>query len=141
MRLSLAIVFALGLGLLSAACPGPEPTPTIAPTLTAIQANIFTPSCNFSSCHSNGSAAGGLVLASGTSFAKLVNVVSQQTAAKNQGLLRVKPGDPDNSFLMIKLKAVLNASYGAHMPDIAQQLSDAQLTTISNWITLGAQND
>jgi hypothetical protein len=141
MRLSLAIVSALGLGLLSAACPGPEPTPTIDPTLTAIQASIFTPSCNFSSCHSNGSAAGGLILASGSSFAKLVDVVSAQTTAKNQGLLRVKPGDPDHSFLMIKLKAVVSASYGDHMPDTGQQLSDAQLTAISNWITLGAQDD
>jgi hypothetical protein len=126
---------------MSAACPGPEPTPTIAPTLPAIQANIFTPSCNFSSCHSSGSAAGGLVLASGTSFAKLVNVLSAQTTAKNQGLLRVKPGDPAGSFLIIKLKATLARGYGDHMPDTGQQLSDAQLSAISNWIVLGAPND
>ena len=81
------------------------------------------------------------MLEKGQSFANLVRVAAQQSAAAQQGLLRVSPGDPDQSFLMIKLRAGLDPSYGDQMPDTGQQLDDGDLNAIAQWITLGAQNN
>jgi hypothetical protein len=123
---------------LLAGCPS---TPPPAPTLSSIQAAIFTPSCTFSSCHSSAGNAGGLVLEAGVSFANLVGVPAQQSAAAQAGLFRVAPGNPSQSFLTIKLAAGTPAAYGDHMPDTGQQLGDADLNAIAQWISLGAQDD
>ncbi len=130
--------FAAFAALLSACSPA---TPPPAPTLSSLQAAVFTPSCTFSSCHSSAGNAGGLVLEAGSSFANLVGVPAQQEAAAQAGLFRVAPGDPSQSFLIIKLTAGTPAAYGDHMPDTGQQLGEADLDAIAQWIALGAQDD
>ncbi|MBZ5709580.1 Ig-like domain-containing protein [Nannocystis pusilla] len=89
---------------------------------------IFTGSC---SCHAGGQPAGGLSLATGESFAALVNVESSQAP----GVLRVAPGDPASSFLMEKLSPA--PSVGQQMP-LGGMLSEGQVATISAWIAAGA---
>jgi hypothetical protein len=52
-------------------------------------------------------------------------------------LLRVKPGDPDHSFLMIKLLGP-RLDEGSRMPLIGSPLSSQQLDLIRSWILQGA---
>ncbi len=90
----------------SAAHPGGELRGQIglasnsAPTLTQLQADIFTPIC--SGCH-NGTGAslpGIQNLTAGHTFASLVNVASIEAPS----LKRILPGDPDNSYLVLKIR-------------------------------------
>ena len=57
---------------------------------------IFDANC---SCHLSFSAPQGEVLRAGASYDSLVDVPSTERAS----ILRVKPGDPDNSYLVIKI--------------------------------------
>src|SRR5580658_9836412 len=63
----------------------------------SIQENVFTPIC--SPCHSGANAPKGLMLDAAHSYALLVGVPSTEVPS----LDRVKPGDPDNSYIIIKL--------------------------------------
>ncbi len=129
------------------ATPTPSDTPTVAPTatptfdpaatLTRIQDTIFTPKCLFGGCHNANDHSGNLTLVAGQSFAQLVNHESDNLAARDAGLLRVQPFDPDNSFLFIK---VTNPTIpeGARMPQGFPPLSADEVQLISTWIAQGA---
>ncbi len=52
-------------------------------------------------------------------------------------LLRVKPGDPDNSYIIQKLEG--HAAVGGQMPLGGPYLSTATIAFIRQWITDGAQ--
>ncbi len=93
------------------------------PSLSAIQTSLFTPRC--SGCHGGSNPRAGMNLSAGQSYGNLVNVVS----TTNPPVLRVKPGDPANSFLVVQLA-------GGHMSVSA---SDQQ--TIRDWISAGAPNN
>lgn len=88
---------------------------------------------------------GGLVLVEGQSYANLltvtpsglVGVPPQNAAALNAGLLRVDPGHPDNSFLVIKLAGPPPIE-GGQMPLGKPALSDAQMQLVRDWISAGA---
>ena len=133
---------AAALALALASCGA---TPPPAPKLSAIQAAVFTPSCTFSSCHSSAGNAGGLVLEAGASWANLVNVAAQQTEAAQGGLLRVKPGDSQDSFLAIKLRESSmsdEALYGAGMPaDHPGGTCASAQAAIAQWIDSGAEDN
>lgn len=105
------------------------------PTLVSIQANIFTPDCALSGCHSGGSAPLGLRLDEGNSFASLVNIASQEVP----GLFRVQPFDPDNSYLVQKLDGT--AAVGARMPLNGIPLDPSEIAVIREWIANGALDD
>lgn len=108
---------------------------TLEPTLASIQANVFTPSCAVSGCHSGSSPPQGLNLEASQSFGMLVGVPSNEVPA----LMRVNPSDPDNSYLIQKLEGT--ASVGARMPRNGPPfLTDAQIATIRQWISDGAMN-
>ena len=63
---------------------------------------IFARSCAYQRCHSGVPIGGALNLAEGSNYAEaLVNV----PACEYPELMRVKPGDPDRSWLLIKLTA------------------------------------
>ena len=81
------------------------------------------------------------MLEPGKSFANLVRHASSQKLAAQEGMLRVAPGDPDHSLIMLKLRGTSDARYGSHMPDTGQQLDQGDLDAIAEWIRLGAQND
>ena len=69
-------------------------------------------------------------------YANLVGVRS----AQKPGLLRVAPGDPNNSFLIHKLEGRSDI-VGVRMPQNADPLAPGQIQIIARWIQRGAPND
>ena len=120
------------------------PTPNLQPTFSSIQHEIFDTTdaagrqaCT--NCHTNAGGrapAGGMNLASGVSYANLVGVTSPR-----RGLLRVAPGDPENSYIIHKLEGRAGI-VGVRMPfGNGPFLTEGQILVIKRWIELGAQND
>jgi len=105
----------------------------LTPTFSSIQANVFTPICV--TCHSGASAPHGLRLDGGNAYALLVGVPSDEEPA----ILRVKPNDPNNSYLVQKIQGT--AASGERMPAGMPALPQATIDTIRQWITNGATND
>jgi hypothetical protein len=120
------------------------PTPNLTPTFSSIQRDIFEaadssgrPSCT--SCHNpNGGAFRqvGLDLSTAGSYDSIVGVASRE----KPGLMRVAPGDAENSYLIHKLEGRTDI-IGARMPNRGPFLSDGQLAIIRRWIELGARRD
>jgi uncharacterized protein (TIGR03118 family) len=111
------------------------PAPAAA-TLTELQTKYFGPIC--SGCHTGtgGTLPGVMNLSSAAaSFAALVNVTSIQRPA----LMRVKPSDSANSYIVNKLKGVDIS--GSRMPLGGTPLTDAQIAEVVSWIDAGAQNN
>jgi hypothetical protein len=106
------------------------PPVQLQPTLSSIQANIFTPKCVNAGCHPGGGAP--MSLANGQSFGTLVN----QPSAYNRP--RVAPGNANNSALYLK---VSGTTLGQQMPLGGQPLSAAEMSAIQTWINNGAQNN
>jgi len=97
----------------------------------SIQAQVFTPICT--TCHAGADAPHGLRLDAANSYNLLVGVPSVEVPS----LLRVKPGDPDSSYLIQKLEGT--AAVGARMPLGGPYLSGDMIAAIRQWITDGAQ--
>jgi methionine-rich copper-binding protein CopC len=107
-------------------------TPPLTADFTSIQANVFTPICT--KCHSGAGAPQGLQLDAAHSYSLLVGVPS----AEEPGLLRVKAGDPDNSYIIRKLEGGPGI-VGVQMPaDGPPYLPQATINVIRSWITNGA---
>ena len=92
---------------------------------------------NSTNCHSIAGAAtsSGLVLA-GDPYDRLVGRPSA-----DGGFTLVKPGDPDNSFLAIKLKltTAFDPQYGSGMPpDFPGENCAAAQDAVRQWILAGA---
>lgn len=110
----------------------PAAPPPLTANLQSIQANIFTPICT--RCHVGAGAPQGLQLDSVHSYALLVGVPSSEQS----DVLRVKPGDPDHSYLILKLEGA-NGIVGAQMPFGGPYLPQSTIDVIRQWITDGAQ--
>jgi hypothetical protein len=95
-----------------------------------IQDTIFTPICT--NCHAGASAPAGLRLDAGNSYAMLVNVASAEQSA----LMRVEPGDAENSYLVQKIEG--RAAVGARMPLGGPPLSQENIDLVRSWIAGGA---
>jgi methionine-rich copper-binding protein CopC len=109
-------------------------TPPLTPDLTSIQANVFTPICT--KCHIGAGAPQGLQLDAAHSYSLLVGVPS----AEVPNLLRVKAGDPDNSYIIRKLEGGPGI-VGVQMPaDGPPYLPQATINVIRSWITNGAMS-
>jgi len=113
----------------------PPPPPVV--TLAQLQTTIFTPIC--SGCHTGG---GGALPASmnlsnaAATFAALVGVPSVE-----QGTLqRVKPADPDNSYIVRKLEGAASIT-GSRMPLGGPFLDQPTIDKVRAWITAGAANN
>jgi hypothetical protein len=102
---------------------------------TDIQEIILRRGCTAGQCHGDG--AGGMTLSSSASanHAAWVGVAS----TSEPGFLRVEPGDPDNSYVVIKLEG--RQSVGARMPLGGAPTDDIDIANIRNWIAAGAQNN
>lgn len=85
---------------------GGEP---LTPDFQSIQDNVFTPICT--KCHIGAGAPEGLQLDQAHSYALLVGVPSTEQPS----VLRVKPGDPTNSYIVQKLEGAATIS-GVRMP-------------------------
>lgn len=116
---------------------GPTPTATRPATLAVIQDTIFSPRCAIPTCHDSQVRSGDLVLEPGSSHAQLVGVEPDIDTAREAGLLRVDPGDPENSLLLIKLEGP-PPDQGSRMPLTGTLLTDAEVALIRSWIAAGA---
>jgi hypothetical protein len=119
-------------------CPAsPTPTPTEAASLALIQRTIFSPRCAIPACHDSALASGDLVLEDGSSYTELVRVEPDIDTAREAGLLRVDPGDPDNSLLLIKVEGP-PPDLGSRMPLAGEPLTEREIALIRAWIEAGA---
>src|SRR5208283_5272234 len=83
-------------------------------------------------CHDGGGAPEGLRLDAANSYNLLVGVPSTEVPS----LLRVKPGDPADSYIIQKLQG--HAAVGAQMPLGGPYLSADTIAFVQQWITNGA---
>lgn len=133
-----------GLFLLLLAGCGTVKSPTEPPasgggtafTFKQIQTQIFTPVCARAGCHAAGSAPSGLVLDAGQSYGLLVG----HRSTGNGSLDRVSPGNPDGSYLILKLRGDPSIT-GERMPLGGPYLTSDQIAGIAAWIRAGAPND
>jgi hypothetical protein len=116
---------------------GPTATPTVPASLAVIQDTIFSPRCAIPTCHDAATNSGNLNLVSGQSYAELVGVEPDIDTAREAGLLRVDAGDPENSFLLIKLEGP-PPIWGSRMPLTGALLSEEEVALIRRWIAAGA---
>ena len=109
--------------------------PPPAPTLTKLQADIFTPICAV--CHDGNSASlpGVQNLTAGHTYASIVDV----TSIEDPTLKRVNPSDPDNSYLVRKIEGAAGI-VGERMPK-GGALTQAQIDEVRAWIAAGALNN
>jgi hypothetical protein len=105
-------------------------TVPLAATFDSIQANVFTPICSV--CHIGATAPQGLMLDAAHSYNLLVGVPSTEVPS----ILRVAPGDPDNSYIIQKLEG--HAAVGGQMPLGETPLPATTIAFIAQWITDGA---
>jgi hypothetical protein len=119
------------------------PTQDLTPTFSSIQRDIFEAPDSSGrvaciGCHNAVlSRFNGLDLTHAVAYANLVNVASRE----KPGVLRVAPGDPENSYLIHKIEG-RPGIVGLRMPfSGAPFLTDGQILVIRRWIEEGAKND
>lgn len=110
---------------------GDDPSGPMTASFSSIQSHVFTPMCT--ACHSGSAAPRGLRLDAANSYAMLVDVPSGGVPS----LMRVKPGDATNSYLVHKLEG--HAAVGARMPLGGPYLDANAMAIIRQWINNGAQ--
>ncbi|MCI0697920.1 DUF5777 family beta-barrel protein [candidate division KSB1 bacterium] len=105
------------------------------PSIVAAQDNlqekvqdIVDEQCAFAGCHTGANAPQNLDLSEEMLLANLVGVKSAEGP-----WLRVKPGDPANSYLMRKLRGAPGIK-GERMPRGAKPLAPAEIAVIEAWI-------
>lgn len=113
------------------ATPGAAPAAPLTADFQSIQDNVFTAICV--RCHSGAGAPQGLQLDAAHSYALLVGVASAEVPS----LERVIPGDPDSSYLVLKLQGSSDI-VGQRMPFGGPYLPQSTIDVIRQWITNGA---
>lgn len=113
-------------------CDEDSPTGSSGPTLAEVQERVFSPSCVV--CHSGNAPAEGLDLSAGAAYDDLVNVSSSQVP----DLARVAPGDPENSYLYIKITGDDRMADGTSRMPMGGALSDDEIALVRDWIEAGA---
>lgn len=105
----IAVSLAVFLAVPLAACGDDEEVGTIEPTYENVQDTIDT-SCTFSSCHGGGGVGGGMLnLAMAIDAGDLRTVLVDVPACQYDPMPRVDPGNPENSWLMVKLTGAHDA--------------------------------
>ena len=109
--------------------------PPPAPTLTQLKTSAFSV-CG--GCHTGGGASlpSSMDLTPAHIYASIVSVASVEQPA----LKRVKPGDPDNSYVVQKLEGAATIT-GSRMPLGGPFLDQATIDQVKAWINAGAQNN
>jgi hypothetical protein len=105
-----------------------------------LQAKLFTPDCASSLCHSgNPPAHAPLSLDDGQSHANLIN----RPASQASSIVLVKPGYPEQSYLMLKLLGTVgtSGSVSTRMPLNKPSIDADRLAAVRGWILRGAPND
>jgi len=108
------------------------------PTTADVQEHVFTTACATSGCHGEPTFAGELDLSTAaSSHEALVDIKPTNPVARNLGLIRVVPGDPDSSFLFRKLTEP-GTGEGAPMPSSETRLTAPYVELVARWISQGA---
>ncbi|HEY6462635.1 MAG TPA: hypothetical protein VIY73_20845, partial [Polyangiaceae bacterium] len=118
---------------------------------------VLTNDCGVVGCHVPGNPTGGLILAPGFAYAQIVDVpAGEMNGIQLDGgtVNYITPGDPDDSYLNIKINAgllaALKASLGAAggrtgnqmpAPSTGSTLTTTELAAIATWIQQGAPNN
>jgi uncharacterized protein (TIGR03118 family) len=107
-------------------------------TLTQLQTQVFSGciGCHNGSNPPGGALPGSMDLRSGHTFTSLVSVASQEKPE----LMRVKPGDPANSYVIQKLEGAAGIQ-GSRMPFGGPFLDQATIDMVKSWINDGAPNN
>ena len=100
---------------------------------------VFTARCTTQFCHGTASQVALLHLAPGFTHGALVDVSSQSSACN--AYKRVRPGRPDQSYLLWKLAGSGPCLAGVRMPKGAAALPAAEISLIRDWIAAGAKNN
>jgi hypothetical protein len=134
----LASVSCAGEGIFDPVAPAPDCSDELPfrAQLSCIQESVFTPGCALVGCHAAPLAAQGLDLSSGMAHTALVDSPSTETA-----LSLVEPGNPDDSYLIIKLEGLDPRLVGDRMPQGGPFLSQAEIDVLRRWILDGALDD
>jgi hypothetical protein len=116
---------------------------TINVTVPEYAAHIQPIWAQCTSCHDNSAPSGGMNLLTGSSYAQLFNVDGNNATAGCVDLLRVSPGNADNSLLVRKISGT---TCGNRMPRPAAAENyfvnnPGLLTRIRSWISAGAANN
>lgn len=132
----------LALSAVAASCGGDGvvtgmvgPPPGDGPTLSSLQASIFTPKCAVAGCHLDPGAQQGLDLSAGKTYAHTVGVDVTETS----GFKRVVAGSSADSYLYLKVSGDPRI-VGERMP-FGGTLTAAEIDAIRAWIDAGAAND
>lgn len=98
-------------------------------------APLLSSSC--ASCHLTGTEAGNMSLIPDKAIANLIGV----KAVGAPGQIRVVPGKPDESYIIMKLEGthIENGGAGAQMPFGAPPLSPEKIAKLRKWISEGAK--
>lgn len=99
---------------------------------------ILTSSCASSGCHGSNAEPPEkpMVLLAGQAYDNIVGVSSAQLAT----MLRIRPGEPDNSYLVHKIQGTQGSvgGSGERMPLGQGPLSQSTIALIRRWVTEGA---
>ncbi len=120
--------------------------PAVLASFDLMQQKILTLSCATSGCHASEKdpsfAQHGLVLAAGVAYQNLVGIDPKNSAARADGLKRVKAFASLESLLYHKLTTAAGhhsgKQYGNPMPLGGQLLSNGQVEFVQRWIEAGA---
>ena len=108
--------------------------PTV--TLTELKTDIFTPRCGVTGCHAGGTPSGNMSMEANSIAQEIINV----DAASDANFKRIVPGDPENSYIIKKLRGD-DGIVGSQMPLSGGSLTDEQIGKIITWIEEGAQDN
>jgi len=148
--MALAAVLAAWVGTAPAFESAPKAAPGAAAPAAAKPAAATTAGVSFSrdlvpvlrsqcaTCHMTGQEAGNLALHPGAAYASLVNVKSPVV-----GLVRVVPGKPEQSYLLMKLNGTHldHGGKGTRMPFGVPPLPQKVVDQFAAWIKAGAKNN
>jgi hypothetical protein len=100
-----------------------------------VQEDTFRFRCSSAPCHGVNNPAKGMSLTTANAYDALVGVPSTE----RPDLMRVNPGDPETSYLWIKLgQGNQDLRDGVTMPSGESLLPQAELDNIEQWILAGA---
>jgi mono/diheme cytochrome c family protein len=104
----------------------------IQPTLASLQAELFTPRCT--DCHVPGGPGPMPLDSEDVTFQNLVGVPSVEMPQ----LMRVAPGDPENSYIVHKVEGRPTILFDRMPPPPQAALDAEQIAALRQWITDGA---
>jgi len=118
--------------------PGTGPCDDAVSTLDLLERHVFAPTCSRDTCHNGPQSEHTLNLLPGQAYADLVGIEPDNLTARLAGKLRVDPGNPDNSFLLDKLRGTLALDEGERMPRGLPKIPAKEIALLEAWIAAGA---